>query len=104
MRGLHQRVIVALFVAMVGLSSLGTPVGTQSQESRPNTYFANVLEMGVPGVAGAVAVNGKTVFDGGAGIADRNTYAPVTPATIFNIGSVSKVLTATALMQLIERG
>jgi len=101
----HQRrVIVTLVVATLGLAALATPIESQSPEAQANTYFANLLKLGMPGVAGAVAVTGKIVFSGAAGIADRNTGAPVTPATIFNIGSVSKVLTATALMQLIERG
>ena len=102
--GLQPRAFVALVVAILGLAALATPVGSQSPEAQANAYFANVLKMGVPGVAGAVAVNGRIVFSGGAGIADRNTDASVTPATVFNIGSVSKVLTATAVMQLIERG
>ena len=104
--GLRQRAIVPLrlIVPILGLAALATPLGSQSPEAQANAYFANVLKMGVPGVAGAVAVNGRIVFSGGAGIADRNTDASVTPATVFNIGSVSKVLTATAVMQLIERG
>jgi CubicO group peptidase (beta-lactamase class C family) len=97
-------VIVALVVGTVGLAVITTPIGSQSPEAQANAYLANVLKLGVPGVEGAVAVTGKIVFSGTAGIADRSTGAPVTRATVFNIGSVSKMLTATALMQLIERG
>jgi CubicO group peptidase (beta-lactamase class C family) len=93
-----------LVLVTVGLTVLWTPIGSQSPEAQANAYFANILKLGMPGVAGAVAVNGKIVFSSAAGIADRSTGARVTPATVFNIASVSKVLTATALMQLIERG
>ena len=101
---LRRRVWFALIVLSIGLAVLGRPVASQSPEAQANDFFANVLKMGVPGVAGAVAVNGKIVFSGASGIADRNANAPVTAATVFNIGSVSKVLTAVALMQLIEQG
>jgi CubicO group peptidase (beta-lactamase class C family) len=66
------------------------PIESQSPEAQANAYFANVLKMGVPGMAGAVAVNGKIVFSVTAGIADRDTDARVIPSTVFNIGSVSK--------------
>ena len=48
----------------------------------------------VPGLAIAVSVNGKQHFYN-FGVASKATQAPVTPDTLFEVGSVSKVFTAT---------
>ena len=57
-----------------------------------------------PGLALAVAVDGKIVYSEGFGYADLEERVPVWPTTKFRIGSISKPLTATALMQLVEAG
>ena len=48
----------------------------------------------VPGLAIAVSVNGKTHFYN-LGLASKATQAPVTSDTLFEVGSISKVFTAT---------
>src|SRR5262245_31506132 len=60
----------------------------------------DVLSRGVPGFAAAVAVNGKIVWSEGFGYADLEEHVPVRPTTKFRIGSVSKSLTAAALVKL----
>ena len=62
------------------------------------------LGRGTPGLALAVAVDGKIVYSEGFGYADLEERVPVWPTTKFRIGSISKPLTATALMQLVEAG
>jgi CubicO group peptidase (beta-lactamase class C family) len=57
---------------------------------------------GVPGLAVAVAHRGDVVWSGGYGLADRATGRPVTADTLFNVGSVSKVATAWAVLTLVE--
>jgi len=58
----------------------------------------------IPGVSVAVGVGGRVVWSEGFGFADLEHRVPVTPATRFRIGSISKSLTAAALGQLYERG
>jgi serine beta-lactamase-like protein LACTB len=62
------------------------------------------LAKGVPGVALAVAVDGKLVYSEGFGYADLEERVPAWPTTKFRIGSISKPLTAVALMKLVEAG
>jgi serine beta-lactamase-like protein LACTB len=62
------------------------------------------VETGVPGISAAVAMQGQIVFSGGSGIADLQTGLPQTGATVHNVGSISKVLAAVAVMQLVEKG
>ena len=49
-------------------------------------------------------MDGKIVYSEGFGFADLEERVPVWPTTKFRIGSISKPLTATALMQLVEAG
>lgn len=58
----------------------------------------------VPGVAIAVIQNGKVAWTQCVGLADMKSKKPVTTETIFNVGSVSKLVSAWGLMQLTEKG
>lgn len=59
---------------------------------------------GVPGVAIGVVHGGELVWARGYGVADLATGEPVTPRTLFRIGSVTKLFTATAILQLRDAG
>ncbi len=52
----------------------------------------------------AIMVDGKIVYAEGFGMANRERGIPVTKATLFNIGSISKVHVATAIMLLVDDG
>jgi CubicO group peptidase (beta-lactamase class C family) len=58
---------------------------------------------GLPGVALALVEGDQIIFMKGYGMADQSGR-PVTPQTPFLLASVSKPLTATAIMQLVEEG
>jgi N-acyl-D-amino-acid deacylase len=58
----------------------------------------------VPGVALAVARNGKLVFARGYGYADTALQLPVQPDSLFRLGSIAKPHTAAAILRLIEQG
>lgn len=58
----------------------------------------------VPGAVISIVRDGKIVFTKGYGVADVEKKTPVIPdKTIFRIGSLTKVFTATAVMQLTDR-
>ena len=57
-----------------------------------------------PGMSVAMVRGGRTAFSAGYGYADVEHARHVTPDTIFQIASVSKTVTATALMLLWEEG
>jgi CubicO group peptidase (beta-lactamase class C family) len=63
-----------------------------------------VTERGVPGIAVAVARDGKFLWEEGFGWADRERRIPATEHTMFSLASISKPITATGLMVLVERG
>lgn len=60
---------------------------------------------GAVGVVAAVVDRERVRWDCGLGVADLDTRRPMDPAsTILNVASVSKLVTATALMTLVEAG
>ena len=51
-----------------------------------------------------VARDGHTLFEGAYGLADRERRIPNTPLTRFRVGSMNKMLTAVAALQLVQAG
>jgi serine beta-lactamase-like protein LACTB len=58
----------------------------------------------VPGISAAVVQDGELVWSEGFGMADLENFVPATSFTLFRLGSISKPITATAILQLSERG
>lgn len=72
-------------------------------------YFDRWLEFRrtaerVPGVQAAVLFGDEVVLSAAHGVADVTTGQPLTEHHLFRIASHSKTFTATAVMQLVERG
>jgi CubicO group peptidase (beta-lactamase class C family) len=59
---------------------------------------------GIPGLAAAAGRDGRMIHASGHGFADLETRRPVAADTMFHIASITKTVTATAVMQLVERG
>jgi N-acyl-D-amino-acid deacylase len=58
----------------------------------------------IPGAALAVAKEGRVVYARGFGYADRERQRPVEPHALFRIASVSKPITAMAVLRLVDQG
>src|SRR4051794_37515682 len=58
----------------------------------------------VPGLSVAVVENSEMEWASGFGFADLENNVPVSEHTLFRLASISKSLTATAAMELVERG
>ena len=63
-----------------------------------------LLDKEAPGLAIAVSRNGRLQFVRAYGSADLENDVAVTPNTVFEIGSITKEFTATAILLLAERG
>jgi N-acyl-D-amino-acid deacylase len=59
---------------------------------------------GIPGAALAIAKDGKLVFARGYGWANLSTGDQVQPDTLFGVASLSKTITAVAVLKLVEQG
>ena len=63
-----------------------------------------MARLGVPGLSAAVVRERELRWSSGYGLADVENEVPATPATVYRLASVSKPITATAVLQLAERG
>jgi CubicO group peptidase (beta-lactamase class C family) len=75
-----------------GLADLAAAIGKALADRR------------IPGAAVAVVRNGSVLFERGFGVADLEQGTPVTPDTVFELASLTKPMTATAVMMLADRG
>lgn len=62
------------------------------------------LSAAQPGCSAAVGVDGSVVWTGARGMAELANGTALTPLTVFDIGSVSKQFTATAVLLLAQEG
>lgn len=83
----------------------------QSQEltSRENALIDSLMtkymsKNMVPGASVAIVKNKKIIWERGYGMANLEQFVPSTPSTIYRLASVSKPITAVAVMQLVEQG
>jgi len=94
--------VIALFPVAGCNAALQSKTG--SLEAELDVLVPRLLEeRGVPGVSIAVIEGGNVILSKGYGVADKNKGTSVKPETRFQIGSVSKTLTAWGVMRLVER-
>lgn len=77
---------------------------TREFDGLDGTIASFLTEHDVPGASLAVTRGGKLVYARGFGYADRDAKQPVESKSLFRIASVSKPLTAVAVLQLVEDG
>lgn len=98
--------VLLLFAGSIVARAAGEPLAPELADAIRQTRAIIAKDAAkVPGLAVAVACEGKIVWSEGFGYAEMETKRPVSPATTrFRIASVSKPLTAAGLMRLVERG
>lgn len=104
--GVRCGLMVVAAMVLLAPSPLGAEV-TPSEVARylDETVPRSLETSRVPGAAVAVVHRGEVVALRGYGMADREAARPVDPTrTLFRIASVTKLLTWTAVLQLVERG
>ena len=71
---------------------------------RLDTFFNKLVTLKAFNGSVLVAKEGEVIYHKAFGIADKENKVPVTDSTSFQLASVSKVITATAVMMLVEKG
>jgi N-acyl-D-amino-acid deacylase len=97
----------ALAALQLGAGSADLPLtgpAVAGMESADRAYAAFMQRHGIPGGSVAIMKDGCIVYARGFGWADRDTRRPVRPDTLFRIASVSKPITALAVVALVEQG
>ncbi len=100
------------FSPLLPIAWLGTaacsPAGPRTpihgpKAARIHEYLTRATAFGFSGSV-LVARDGEVVLHAGYGDADREAGIPVTPETVFDIGSITKQFTAAAILALEEEG
>ena len=104
-KDMHRR----RFVAQTTVSALGGALITQAAEPPSLPSFDHEMEnfiaaRGMPGGALAVVKDDRLVHARGYGWADRQKQQRVEPTSLFRIASISKPITAVAVLNLVEQG
>ena len=108
LRAAHiSRLIAALAVA----AALTPPVDAKQAPDFDARLvsFGRTLELlrrlyDIPGLAAAIVLDRRVVWEGGFGYADVAARVPVTPLTLFPVASLTKTMTSVLLLQCVERG
>ena len=103
----RSSLILALSVATSALARVASAQleGHSFEQFADSLMTAELASHHIPGAVLAAVRDGRVAFARGFGYADLSQQVPVDPErTMFRVASVSKLLTATAAMQLVERG
>lgn len=103
-RTIRFRLFSLLLVCLcASLTSAQTPKQVNFEELE-KVILDELRETKTPGAAVAVISGGRVVFAKGFGAGNVETGSPVTPDTLFRLGSTTKMFTGAALLTLAEQG
>lgn len=87
------------------LVCVAQPAGADEDRFEPvrQRIAKALVDRNIPSFAVAVAHEGEIVWEQGFGWADRENRVPASEHTLYSVASVSKPVTATGLMVLVER-
>jgi CubicO group peptidase (beta-lactamase class C family) len=99
----------AMLSVLIVLLAVSLSFAQEKPQAEPFEGFSAFVEQimkewEVPGIAVAIVKDGEVVFIRGYGYRDLETKLPVTPQTLFAIGSTTKAFTAFALGILADEG
>jgi serine beta-lactamase-like protein LACTB len=92
----------AVLLAVSVRAQTGLPSGQAEEIER--AISSEMSRQGIPGLSVAVAAGCKLRWMAGFGLADVENFVPAKAATVYRLASVSKPVTAVAVMQLVESG
>ena len=108
--GKRSRTFVCIITSIILTVSASAAFATDIHDTDLEVFFENTMnskveEYHIPNATVSVVKDGKIVFRKGFGYADIADSIPVdADTTLFRIGSTSKLITWTAVMQLAEAG
>ncbi len=95
--------LVCLLLTSMLSAAAGADAGSAVVTARTEMW-KDLNSGGIGSAAVAIMDGGKIVYSEGFGMADREKSVPVDRYTLFNIGSVSKMYVAAAIMALVDDG
>jgi CubicO group peptidase (beta-lactamase class C family) len=106
-----KHVLTTLFMGLILIlgtvstaSAVSSSTAQDAQQEEVDKIFAEWDKPDTPGCALAVIKDGRIVYKKGYGIANLDYNIPITPQTVFDIGSTSKQFTAGSIALLALEG
>jgi len=110
--------VIALSALLAGAAAPTSSLGAQRDRAKQQSaaiapatldslraHIRRVMDSTkTPSIAVAVAKGGRIIWEEGFGFADVEHRTPATPTTLYSMASISKPITATGLMKLVEQG
>jgi methyl acetate hydrolase len=106
---MNRQTMAALVMMPIAFALSTGPAQAQNSPARPSALIDQKLREAVerkdvPGVVALVTDRKGVIYQGAFGVADVATGRPLTADALFRIASMTKAITSTAAMQLIEQG
>src|SRR2546426_6719455 len=98
-----SKVFSGVLVSVLAFGGLHAANGSSADEKKTaavDEVFADLTKRGSPGCALGVYRDGKTIYSKGYGLANLEESVPITPQSVFDIGSTSKQFTAASILLL----
>src|SRR5215208_3887356 len=97
--------LTVLLLASIAASAQTTShLPAHKVEKIEKAISAEMSRQNIPGLSVAIVADRKLLWSNGYGLADLENHVPAKSATVYRLGSISKSITAIAVMQLAERG
>ena len=105
-KSLSGKTIILLILCVLVLSAFSPASAAGSFDAKDFGQFvkSEMKRANVPGTAVLIVKDGKVIFSEGFGYRDVEKKLPVTPRTLFAIGSASKAFTALSVGILVDEG
>ncbi|MGQ9854226.1 MAG: serine hydrolase domain-containing protein [Candidatus Oleimicrobiaceae bacterium] len=102
---MKKTALVVVLLCSTALAQVGPGASVEAKLKVLETWVQELVAYyHLPGVAVGIVRDQELLYARGFGYADLATSAPVTPQTLFRIASITKLFTATAIMQLRDAG
>ena len=72
--------------------------------TKVTTYLESIKDVGIPGTDLAIYLKGKEVYRHQTGFSNLETRKPIAPDSIYQIWSMTKVITCVSALQFYEQG
>ncbi len=103
-RDIFRWTAAGLAAVMLPCVAPSSTFATDSLTARLDAVLAAVVEEGIPGVALRVEQGGAVLYSGAAGVSSLEQQTPLKVSDRFRIYSITKVFTATVVLQLVDEG
>ena len=99
-----RRFVLLLLIIVVPASAQDAHISPEKRAQMEKAASSFMSANSIPGVSIAIVQNNQPVWSNGFGMSDLEDFTPATRSTLYRLGSISKPITAVAILQLSERG